>query len=76
MTTAELKTELQKLDVSEFRYSILEGFKPDAIVLGKAFGVWEVYSYLDKGEITDKKYFWDEDSACKFVLKKISESQI
>jgi hypothetical protein len=76
MTIAELKIELQKLNVSEFRYSLLEGFKPDAIVLDKVFGVWEVYSYIDKGETSDKKYFWDEGSACKFILKKFSESRV
>lgn len=73
MDIHELKNALQQLDVPPEFYSILEGQKPDAIVLEHYHGIWETYYFSERGEIFEERYHPSEDDACQYVLNRFEK---
>lgn len=67
MTRAELKIELDKINIPENYYSLYDELMPDRIVVYHNYSQWEVF-YYERGSRNNEKIFLSEDAACKYVL--------
>ncbi|UGU17929.1 hypothetical protein LS482_08615 [Sinomicrobium kalidii] len=73
MTKCELKSELNKIRVSERSYSLNEGVKTDAYIIEKHNDIWKFYYFDEKGQESDYNLFKSEEDAYSFLLEKFKE---
>ena len=70
MNKDDLRTTLIKEKFNPRTYSLEDEQKDEALCLRFEDGRWCVY-YSERGLQTGKKYFEDENSACKFFLDEM-----
>jgi hypothetical protein len=73
MNKNELKMELEKLKIPPEFYSILEGIKPDAIILDHYHGIWKTFYFSERGESHDERLYISEDEACQYVFERFKQ---
>jgi len=73
MTRGELKSELNKIKVSEENYSLNEGIKTDAYIIEEYNDIWSFYYFDEKGQESDYNLFKSEEEAYNYLLEKFTE---
>ncbi|HMO40279.1 MAG TPA: hypothetical protein PKC76_13875 [Saprospiraceae bacterium] len=77
MNINELTSALKDLGIPPNYFSILEGLKPDSIILDFYHGIWKVFYFSERGQESDEHMFSNEEEACMYVynkFKKMKES--
>jgi hypothetical protein len=70
MNVNELIIALNDLGIPPDYFSILEGLKPDSIVLDHYHGIWKVFYFSERGQESDEHIFSNERDACLYIYNK------
>ena len=70
MNRTELKSLLDKANVSEDTYTFEGGLPYSKFCLSENYGKWYVY-YSERGSKFDEKLFYSESDACEYMYKVI-----
>jgi len=73
MNTNQLISELHELGILPNYFSILEGLKPDSIILDYYHGIWKVFYFSERGQESDEHIFSSEEDACLYIYNKFKK---